>query len=160
MRETMERLIWDCGRFEVDDQGRVWRIKSPNYGNKSRRRADRHGRKGYKRVMAMVNGRQHSTQAQRLVWHVLKGPIPPGLEVNHIDGNKTNNHPDNLELNTPSENLRHAYRIGLRKGRRSKRDIEIEKRPRVCHTTMLRLERRYVGVRSKPTDGQPRTNCN
>ena len=39
--------------------------------------------------------------------------IPEGLYINHIDGNKQNNHYNNLELVTPSENMKHAYQNGL-----------------------------------------------
>lgn len=39
--------------------------------------------------------------------------IPENLYINHIDGNKCNNHFSNLELVTQSENIQHAYRTGL-----------------------------------------------
>ncbi len=38
----------------------------------------------------------------------------PSQTVNHEDGNKTNNHVDNLTHMTYSENTHHVYRIGLR----------------------------------------------
>ncbi|HEX7088774.1 MAG TPA: HNH endonuclease, partial [Longimicrobiales bacterium] len=48
-----------------------------------------------------------------VVWTVLVGPIPPGMEINHKDGDKIHNDPANLELATPKQNVQHSIRTGL-----------------------------------------------
>lgn len=40
-------------------------------------------------------------------------PRKCGVEINHKDGNKANNHLDNLEIVTHRENMRHALKNGL-----------------------------------------------
>lgn len=45
-----------------------------------------------------------------------------GLEVNHKDGNRSNNHISNLELVTRSENQIHSYRVLGRAPVRRKKD--------------------------------------
>jgi hypothetical protein len=55
----------------------------------------------------------------RLVFLAFKGPISLGFLINHIDGCKQNNAISNLELVTPSENIKKAYITN--KGLREKR---------------------------------------
>ena len=77
-------------------------------------------RTGYLQVFrGGADGR--SIQAHILVWTAEHGPIPDGLEINHRNGVKTDNRIANLELVTRSDNLRHAYALGLRERRTGER---------------------------------------
>ena len=66
------------------------------------------------------DGQCKGVSVHRLVAAAFIGPCPPGLQVNHKDGNKYNPHVDNLEYVTPSENCLHAIRLGLNKPPQSK----------------------------------------
>jgi hypothetical protein len=69
----------------------------------------------------------HSKKVHHLVAFAFLGmppmPIYPGegpykgfCEVNHKNGDKRDNRPENLEYCTRKENIQHAHRIGLREG--------------------------------------------
>jgi len=64
-------------------------------------------------VRSMKGGKRFCTGAHRLVYRHFNGPIPDGLTINHKNGEKQDNRPENLEVVTYSENTKHAYRIGL-----------------------------------------------
>lgn len=69
--------------------------------------------KGYIHIWNKGRFTSVSISAHRLIWTRVHGPIPDRLEINHINGIKSDNRIANLELVTKSENAIHAYAIGL-----------------------------------------------
>lgn len=71
---------------------------------------------GYLRVrLTHYDNTSHFYPIHRLVLIAFKGYDKDREFVNHINGEKQDNRLENLEWVTPSENMIHAYRIGLEK---------------------------------------------
>ena len=66
---------------------------------------------GYPTVCLSKNNEKKTRQVHRLVAEAFISNTQGKTEVNHIDGNKTNNAIENLEWVTRSENESHAYRV-------------------------------------------------
>lgn len=71
------------------------------------------GTDGYEYVRLSKGGVQRYFSIHRLVALCFLGECPKGCNVNHKNGDKTDNRLENLEYVTYSENSRHAYRKGL-----------------------------------------------
>lgn len=95
--------------YHISNLGRVWSDKT----NRVLKHA--YGNGGYPFVSLSKESRIKSYDIHRMMAIAFLGePKSDKMEVNHKDGNKTNNKISNLEWVTRSENKRHAYRIGLR----------------------------------------------
>lgn len=70
---------------------------------------------GYKVVHLSKNGKTKMFRHHRLVAMAFLDNSENKEYVNHIDGNKRNNHPSNLEWVTARENTAHARKRGLMK---------------------------------------------
>jgi hypothetical protein len=110
--EERWKLVYDFP-YEISDHGRV-RRSQPGKGTKvGRLLKPTLMQIGYCMVTLSAKGKVHKKTVHDLVATAFVGPRPPGYDVNHKDGCKTNNHFSNLEYVTHIENVRHAFRIGL-----------------------------------------------
>lgn len=71
-------------------------------------------RGGYPAVKLYVGSGRQTRTVHSLVMEAFAGPRPDGLEINHMDGNRTNNYVENLEYVTHAQNVTHAAKHGLK----------------------------------------------
>jgi hypothetical protein len=70
---------------------------------------------GYLYATLKQGFRQKRVAIHRLVAFAWLSPALPGqIWINHKDGNKSNNQANNLEWGTISDNIKHAYKTGLK----------------------------------------------
>lgn len=112
------------GAYEASSHGHVRstdRIIERTYGGEVRR-VRRSGKvlkpwpdtNGYLNIYVCKNGARLVRGVHRLVASAFLGPPPLGCsDVNHIDGVKQNNAPENLEWCTRKANMEHARAAGL-----------------------------------------------
>ena len=93
--------------YQVSSMGRVRNVRR---GTVLKTHPDR---AGYIKIGLSKNGRQTGKFVHRLVAEAFIDNPESKTDVNHKNGIKGNNNLSNLEWNTRSENLLHAYRTGL-----------------------------------------------
>lgn len=103
------RLI-DIGRLRVDFlTGEIYSTAS----NAPGRPLGAITTNGYLRVCVSVAGQQAHALAHRIVWCAANGAVPDGMQIDHINGDKTDNRLVNLSLVDQPENMRRAVDLGL-----------------------------------------------
>lgn len=100
--------------YLISNYGRVLSTKR----NSSKILSRCFGSNGYCHVRLSDFGNILCIDVHILVATAFLGPRKDGFQVNHKDGNKKNNHVENLEWTTAKQNSVHAYDIGLRYGRK------------------------------------------
>lgn len=85
-----------------------------------------HNQKGYQQVSLYKDGKPYTKKVHRLVADAFYDGEHIEQQVNHINGDKDDNHVYNLEWCNGSENIKHAYDSGLKKPPSMKRVKIIE----------------------------------
>lgn len=115
MKEVWKPIAQFNGRYDVSNKGRIrsWinmgrrKLKTPEI------RKTGYNNCGYEYIVISYKSKQYTESIHRLV-AITFIPNPENKPcVNHIDGDKTNNHASNLEWMTHKENTRHGMETGL-----------------------------------------------
>lgn len=100
------------GRYEASNFGRIrstWLKNGKPYSRIMKTTTDE---RGYAKFTITVENKKVCTRAHILVCKAFHGAPPTELHtVNHKDGNKLNNIPENLEWMTRQEQSIHSYRV-------------------------------------------------
>ena len=106
--------------FEYYDITEGGQVISKRTNKKLKKQTNRYG---YETFRACINYKKYTVYIHRAV--ALKYLNNPNNypEINHIDGNKTNNNVDNLEWCSREHNIKHAFNTGLNNQKNKKRKV-------------------------------------
>lgn len=121
--------------YHITNSGRI-------YKNKNNKEVNYHISKyGYVIVNLTKNKKTKTEYLHRLVAKTFIDNIQKEKTVNHKDGNKLNNHTDNLEWLSIGDNIRHAFSNGITNNDHTKVKL-------MCVVT----KRVYIGIRQACKD--------
>ena len=104
---------WE-GIYRVSNEGEVMRLAGSPYCRVDRILKNIKSSSGYLYINFTNTGEYRHMWIHRLVALAFLEPKPtPKHEINHINGIKTDNRPENFEWVTRSQNIKHAFDTGL-----------------------------------------------
>lgn len=113
-RDVLIRTALASGKYKVDQDGVIWNLDYRGRGE--RRQVGLYSnRAGYLQFQVTLYAARDYVMAHRFVAFALLGEPPAAdWEVNHRDGDKANNSPENLEWVSRCSNMQHAWDMGLK----------------------------------------------
>ena len=115
MTEVWKPVVGRENAYEVSNLGRLRSIDRIVFGKhlKGKILQECRDQHGYSTVILSYCGHRHSTRRHRLVAEAFIPNPERKRDVNHLNGNKSDNRVENLEWTTHRENTDHAWGTGL-----------------------------------------------
>lgn len=112
---TIRPISFGRGKYGVGDDGHLYDIRGPL----PKRRAVRLSHNGYEEITLAYQGEKRPFRVSRLVAEAFYGPPDAGEVCRHINGNRRDNRPENLDWGTPLQNSADAAAAGMFSGERA-----------------------------------------
>lgn len=100
-----------AGIFSIENDGTIYLRYLRHYKRSCHRKIGKIHSEGYISIGFHYKKKRYFILGHQAVYCYFYGDIPEGMQINHIDGCKSNNHPSNLEAVSPKENIRHSYNV-------------------------------------------------
>ena len=112
----MEEELWKTikgydGAYQASTQGRIKSITRTITNRRNRKQTFRetilkpdYAPNGYERVCLSKNGKYRHHRVAKIIYETFVGPVPQGMEIDHINGDNTDNRLENLRVCTHKEN--------------------------------------------------------
>lgn len=107
--EAWRPVVGYEGEYQVSNLGRVMSLKN----NVPKLLRSRVNRRGYVQICLCKDNQKRYFSVHKLVLTAFVSERPPGMVINHKDGNKANNALSNLEWVTQAENIDHSHNVLL-----------------------------------------------
>ena len=99
--------------YKIDDNGNIYSMPRKGTIRTIKIISQRKNKYGYMQVVLMKNNKMKTFLVHRLVATTFIPNVNNLPQINHIDGDKSNNNVNNLEWCTVSYNTKHAYNKNL-----------------------------------------------
>lgn len=118
MQEIWKDIIGYYGVYKINNFGEIKSLERMKWNHSKKQLIQERIMKqymsvGYYKVDLSLNDKRERYFVHRLLAQAFINNPNNKLQVNHINGIKTDNRLENLEWVSPSENVRHAFNIGL-----------------------------------------------
>ena len=108
IQETWKDIPGYEGLYQASNLGRIRSFKRNNI--RILKPGKNRDGSGYYIVKLYLNSVRKNVSVHRLLWTAFNGPIPEGLQINHLNENKADNRLENLSLCTAKENINYGTR--------------------------------------------------
>ena len=126
MLNLWKDIIGYEGLYQINQIGEI--ISTRRSGSKGTILKFGRTNRGHKQVTLSKNNIKKTFSIHKLIYINFIGEIPDGFQIDHADGIKDHNYPENLRLVTASQNVQYAYELGINKSKLNINEVKQIKR--------------------------------